>query len=103
MPARTRRGDRGKSGHAKPTHADVRSSPERVYGDRRVWKTACLILFLLSAAFVVPFALLGIGFNGSLPTNIGFWLVLVIALAPLYGWWRIKSMEVSAEDIERSR
>ena len=68
-----------------------------------MWKTACLILFFSSMAFVVPAALLGIGFNGGVPTNAGFWLLLGVPLAPLYGWWRIRSMEVRPEDIERSR
>jgi hypothetical protein len=68
-----------------------------------MWKTACLILFFLSAAFVIPSALLGVGFNGGIPTNVGFWLFLSIPLAPLYGWWRIRSMEVTPEDIEQSR
>jgi membrane protein implicated in regulation of membrane protease activity len=70
--------------------------------ERPMWKTACLILFLLSAAFVVPSALLAIGFNGGIPTNAQFWLFLAIPLVPLYGWWRIKSAEVTSEDIKRS-
>ena len=69
----------------------------------QMWKNICLILFFVSAAFVVPSALLGIGFNGAIPANVGFWLFLAIPLAPLYGWWRIKRIDVTPEDIERSR
>lgn len=68
-----------------------------------MWKTACLILFFVSAALVVPSALLAIGFNGGIPTQMGFWMFLAIPLAPLYGWWRIKCSEVAPEDMERSR
>jgi hypothetical protein len=68
-----------------------------------MWKAACLILFFLSAAFVVPAALLAIGFGGGIPSNAGFWLMLATPLAPLYGWWRLKRMEITPEDIERSR
>jgi hypothetical protein len=68
-----------------------------------MWKTACLILFFVSAAFVVPSALLAIGFNGGIPTDLGFWLFLAIPFVPLFGWWRIKAMEITPEDIERSR
>lgn len=70
---------------------------------RLVWKTACLILFFVSVAFVVPSAILGIGLNGGVPTNLGFWLFLAMPLAPLCGWLRIKGAEVTPEDIERSR
>jgi hypothetical protein len=68
-----------------------------------MWKATCLILFFISAAIVLPSALLGIGFAGGIPMNLGFWLFLSIPLAPLYGWWRIRSMEVTPADIERSR
>ena len=36
-----------------------------------MWQTACLILFFLSAAFIIPPALLGIGFNGGMPSGSG--------------------------------
>jgi hypothetical protein len=68
-----------------------------------MWKTACMILFFVSATFVVPAAVLGIGFSGGIPRDVGFWLLVAVPLAPLYGWWRIKGMEVTADDIERSR
>jgi hypothetical protein len=68
-----------------------------------MWKTACKILFFTSAAFVVPGVVLGIGFSGGIPTDAGFWFFVAIPFVPLYGWWRINSIEVTPEDIERSR
>ena len=68
-----------------------------------MWKRACLILFLLSAGFIWTSALLGMAYFNDVPSDPAPWLLMAIPLVPLYGWWRIRSMEVTAEDIERSR
>lgn len=68
-----------------------------------MWKRACLILFLLSAGLFWTSVLLGMAWFNEFPSDPAPWLLMAIPLAPLYGWWRIKSMEVTPEDIERSR
>ena len=68
-----------------------------------MWKTTCLILFLVSAAFLWTSVLLGMAYFNDFSLNLGALVALGVPLAPLYGWWRIRSMEVTAEDIERSR
>lgn len=68
-----------------------------------MWKRACLILFLLSAAFLWTSVLFGMAYFNDFSLGLASSLMLAVPLAPLYGWWRIRSLEVTAEDIERSR
>ncbi len=68
-----------------------------------MWKRVCLILFVLSAAFLWTGVLMGMAFFNTLSLDLPALIMLAIPLAPLYGWWRIKSMELTPEDIERSR
>jgi hypothetical protein len=68
-----------------------------------MWKTACLILFLLSAAFFWTAVLLGMAHFNEPSLGGASLLMLAAPLAPLYGWWRIRRSEITPEDIERGR
>ena len=66
-------------------------------------KLVCQILLFLWLALGLPGLLLGFAWFGwGNPEPLG-WVLILFPLPPLYGCWRIKSMELSPEDIKRSR